>query len=141
MEKKSILFVCIHNSARSRMAEAFLNKEGDEKFIARSAGLEPGVVNPIAAAVMNELDIDISRQKSRSTAEVIASGETYDYVITVCDAASGERCPVFPGKGVIRLHWGFEDPSALSGSRDEKLAAARQIRDQIHQKVLQFINE
>jgi len=125
-----VLFVCIHNSARSQMAEAFVNHYGAPKISAQSAGLEPGKLNPIVVDAMREREIDISAKKTKSVAEMPLSTAGFDFVITVCDDASAERCPVFPGQ-TKRLHWGFPDPSALAGSPAEKLIRVREIRDAI----------
>jgi len=134
MMLKKILFVCIHNSARSQMAEAFVNHLCDDRFAAFSAGIEPGKLNPVVVKAMQEIDIDISHKHTRSVDDCLQSGEQYDYIITVCDETAAERCPVFPGSGQ-RLHWGFPDPSALQGSEAEKLARTQDIRDQIKQKI------
>ncbi len=135
-----VLFVCIHNSARSQMAEAFLNARGGEGFIADSAGLEPGTLNPVVVAAMAERGFDLSGRQTTSVAQVLARGTAYDCVITVCDEANAERCPVFPG-AVERLHWGFPDPSALRGSSAEKLAGTREIRDRIERRIEQWCAE
>jgi arsenate reductase len=140
MTKKKLLFVCIHNSARSQMAEAFLNDLCADQFEAYSAGIEPGKLNPIVVEAMREVGIDISGNQTKSVDSMLNSGETFDYVVTVCDETSAERCPFFPGR-TIRLHWGFPDPSALQGSRDEKLARTREIRDLIKAKVEQWCAE
>jgi arsenate reductase len=132
--KPKVLFVCIHNSARSQMAEAFLNHYGGDIFEAQSAGIEPGKLNPIVVAAMREDGIDISGHATKSVADMIQSGQTFAYVITVCDEASAERCPTFPGQ-TTRLHWGFPDPSALQGTPEEKLARTREIRDTIKAKI------
>lgn len=132
--KRKILFVCIHNSARSQMAEGFLNHLGGDRFLASSAGIEPGTLNPLVVTVMQEVGIDLSGARTTGVAELLAADERYDFVITVCDETSAERCPIFPGPAT-RLHWGFPDPSALSGTAAEKLAATRAIRDAIHQRV------
>jgi arsenate reductase len=131
---KKVLFVCIHNSARSQMAEAFLNQLGAGRFQASSAGIQPGTLNPIVVSAMEEVGIDLSGAQTTGVAELLAAGASYDFVITVCDEASAERCPVFPGPGT-RLHWGFPDPSALPGTAAEKLAATRAIRDDIRNRV------
>ena len=133
-----VLFVCLHNSARSQMAEAFVNRLATGKIIAQSAGLAPGNLNPVVVSVMKEVGIDISGNSTKSVEDFIKRKDQYDYVITVCDEASAERCPVFPGK-VKKLHWGFEDPSSLKGSEEEKNARTRLIRDQIKAKVQQWI--
>jgi len=138
MGKIRVLFVCIHNSARSQMAEAFMNQLGGDKFEAHSAGLEPGKLNPIVVEAMKEIGIDISGKKTQGVFDLLKNGEFFGYVITVCDEASGERCPLFPGAGK-KIHWGFPDPSALQGSHDEKLQETRRIRDVIKEKVAEFI--
>src|SRR3954471_21534891 len=130
MTRKNVLFVCIHNSSRSQMAETFLNDLCDEQFEAHSAGIEPGKLNPIVVEAMQEIGLDISRSLTKSVSSMLESGKTFAFVITVCDETSAERCPVFPG-GTTRLHWGFPDPSALQGSEAEKLAAGRPTRDAI----------
>ncbi|MGB8854315.1 MAG: arsenate reductase ArsC [Pirellulales bacterium] len=137
---KKVLFVCIHNSARSQMAEAFLNAFGAGRYQAESAGLEPGTLNPLVVEAMREVGIDISKAKTKSVAEMLARGPVFDTVVTVCDEASAERCPVFPGPAT-RLHWGFPDPSALTGSNDERMANVRTIRDQIRAKVAAWCSE
>src|SRR6266481_9567421 len=104
MKKNRVLFICIHNSARSQMAEAFLNDICGEQFEAHSAGLEPGKLNPLVVEAMGEIDIDVSRNQTKSVSEMIKSGRKFDYVITVCDETSAERCPIFPGV-TARLHW------------------------------------
>jgi len=132
--KKKILFVCIHNSARSQMAEAFMNRLCGAEFAAESAGIEPGKLNPLVVEAMAEIGIDISRNKTQSVADVISSGQRFDYVVTVCDEASAERCPVFPGR-TQRLHWGFPDPSSFQGTNEEKLARTREVRDAIKAQI------
>lgn len=136
---QTILFVCIHNSARSQMAEAFVNHSGNENFRAESAGIESGKLNPIVVKTMLEKEIDISENKTKTVDELLASGKEFDFVITVCDEASAERCPVFPGTGK-KLHWGFPDPSSFTGTDEEKIAGTRIVRDAIQKKVLEFLN-
>ncbi|MCW8130921.1 MAG: arsenate reductase ArsC [Planctomycetota bacterium] len=135
--KSRILFVCIHNSARSQMAEAFVNSHCGDRFEALSAGIEPGKLNPVVVEAMKEKGIDISGNKTKSVAEMLASGLDFQYVVTVCDETSAERCPFFPGK-TKRLHWGFPDPSAFQGTPEEKLARTRAVRDEIEQKILEW---
>jgi len=132
--KKRVLFVCIHNSARSQMAEAFLNQLCGDDFEAHSAGLEPGKLNPIVVEAMQEVGIDISGNQTKGVFDFVKSGTLFAYVITVCDEASAERCPIFAGI-TKRLHWSFPDPSAVAGSHEEKLAKAREIRDTIKKKI------
>ena len=134
MAKQKVLFVCIHNSARSQMAEAFLNGLGGDRFEAESAGLEPGKLNPVVVAAMREVGIDLSGRPTKSVDAMIARGPYFDYVVTVCDEASAERCPAFPGPGQ-RLHWPFPDPSSFAGTPDEKLAGTRQVRDAIRAEI------
>lgn len=135
--KTSVLFVCIHNSARSQMAEAFLKHHCPERFEAHSAGLEPGTLNPVVVEAMRERGIDISRNPTKSVFEMFKAGIVFEYVITVCDETSAERCPVFPGV-TKRLHWGFPDPSSCQGSLAAKLERTREIRDTIEKKIVEW---
>ncbi len=138
MNKIKILFVCIHNSARSQMAEAFVNTYHSEKFYAESAGLEPGILNPLVVKSMSEIGIDISKNPTKDVFTFFKEGRMYDYVITVCDEASGQRCPIFPG-ALEKINWSFEDPSALTGTDTDKLSKIASIRDSIKDKVNEFI--
>lgn len=141
MEKKiRVLFVCVHNSARSQMAEAFLNHLAGDRFEAHSAGLEPGTLNPLAIEAMAEAGIDISANQTKSAYDFFKRGAMFNHVVTVCDGANAERCPIFPGL-TARLHWSFADPAALEGTHEEKLVATRRIRDEIREAVVSFINE
>jgi arsenate reductase (thioredoxin) len=132
--RQKVLFICVHNSARSQMAEAFLTDICGDHFEAHSAGLEPGTLNPLAVEAMHEVGIDISHKGTQSVFDVFKSGELFAYVITVCDETSAERCPIFPGVAT-RLHWSFPDPAALTGTREERLAGTREIRDQIRERI------
>jgi len=138
--KENVLFVCIHNSARSQMAEAWLRHLCPDQFEAYSAGLEPGKLNPLVVEVMREAGIDISGHQTKTVTDMIRSGRTFSHVVTVCDETSAERCPVFPGK-TKRSHWGFPDPSTLIGSREERLEGTRKIRDAIRQRVEEWCGE
>ena len=138
--KKRVLFICIHNSARSQMAEAFLNRTCGEEFEAQSAGLEPGKLNPIVVEAMREIGMDISGNATKSVFDIFKSGGMFAYVITVCDEASAERCPIFPGV-TTRLHWGFPDPSGFSGNHEEKLAQVRKVRDTIKARIEAWCRE
>ncbi len=140
MSKAKVLFVCIHNSARSQMAEAFLNALGNEEFEAESAGLEPGTLNPLVVESMKEAGIDISRKETKSVFKFFKEGKMYQYVITVCDQASAEKCPTFPA-AIKRLHWGFQDPSALQGTHEERLKKTGVIRDEIKTKIEEWLND
>lgn len=135
--KREVLFVCVRNSARSQMAEAFLNELCPNDFSGHSAGLELGTLHPLAVAVMREVGIDISSKSTTSAFDLLKAGRVFSYVITVCDETSAERCPVFPGQA-RRLHWSFTDPAALRGAQEERLARARTIRDEIRAKVAAF---
>lgn len=137
MDRIKILFVCVHNSARSQMAEAFVNHLFGDRFIAESAGLEPGVLNPIAVEVMREVGIDISGNRTKSVFDFYTQGKLYNYVITVCDESRAEQCPLFPGI-TKRLHWSFEDPASFTGDHEERLIKTRQVRDNIRRKVEEF---
>lgn len=139
MHKTKILFVCIHNSARSQIAEALVNHFYSDYFIAESAGLEPGSLNPLVIKSMQELNIDISNNQTNDVFSFFQEGRKYDFVITVCDEASGQRCPVFPG-ALRKINWSFEDPSSLSGSEEEKLKKINKIRDAIKKKIDENIN-
>ena len=134
MKKKKVLFVCIHNSARSQMAEAFLNQICGGEFEAQSAGIEPGKLNPTVVAAMQEIGMDISGNQTKSVSDFLKSNQLFSYVITVCDETSAERCPIFPGV-TTRLHWRFPDPSSFAGAPEHKLAKTREVRDAIKMKI------
>jgi arsenate reductase len=140
MDKIKVLFVCVHNSARSQMAEAFLKEIGGDKFQVESAGLEPGTLNPIVVESMNEIGIDISGNLTQGVFEIFKAGKNFHYVITVCDQTSAERCPIFPGIAK-KIHWSFRDPSALTGSHEEKLDETGKIRDSIREKIESWVSE
>ena len=125
--KKKVLFICTHNSARSQMAEGFLNALYGDKYEAYSAGIEPAEVNPYSIKIMAEVGIDISKHHSKSIKEL--RGKNFEYVVTVCDHAK-ETCPFFPG-GAIFLHKGFKDPAEFKGTGDEISAEVRRVRDEI----------
>jgi arsenate reductase len=132
--RQRVLILCTGNSARSQMAEGLLRHDAGDRFAVFSAGVQASYVRPQAIAVMEELGIDISGQRSKSVEEF--AGQEFDYVITVCDNAN-QRCPVFPGK-TQRIHWSFDDPAVATGSDEEQLAAFRRVRDQIHEKLIHF---
>ena len=124
--KRTVLFICTHNAARSQMAEALLNARYSDRYDAYSAGVTPTAVNPYAVRAMAEIDIDISTHRSKSIEEF--RGRTFDYVVTVCDHAK-EVCPFFPGETI--LHQSFTDPEEFYGEDDEILDGVRQVRDEI----------
>lgn len=132
--QKKVLFVCIHNSARSQMAEAWLNHYCRDFFIAESAGLEPGVLNPLVVEVMKEVGIDISYKKPQAVFDLYKKGALFNYVIAVCDKEAADKCPIFPGV-TERLHWSFPDPSQVTGTKEEKIQKIRVIRDLIKEKI------
>ena len=138
--KKRVLFVCIHNSARSQMAEAFLKQICPDHFEEHSAGLEPGKLNPIVVEAMQEIGIDISSNQTKGVFDYIKKGTMFAHVITVCDEASAERCPIFVGI-TKRLHWSFPDPSSATGTHEEKLVKTRAVRDEIKAKIEQWCAE
>ena len=140
MKKRAILFICVHNSARSQMAGALMNKLCGEFFEAESAGLEPGQLNPLVVRVLMEVGIDISRNKTQRVFDVWTSGRIFQYVITVCSEAEAEGCPIFAGV-TTRLHWPFPDPSKFTGTEAEKMEQTRQVMDQIHAKIDSFCEE
>jgi arsenate reductase len=137
MDKVKVLFICIHNSARSQMAEAFLKKIGGDKFEVESAGLEPGKLNPIVVEAMKEIGIDISENKTKSVFDFYRQGKKYNYVFTVCDESKAEVCPIFPGV-TKNIHWGFADPSSFIGTKKDKLKQTRIVRDEIQQRVKEW---
>jgi arsenate reductase len=138
--KKKVLFICVHNSARSQMAAALLNKRCGEFFQAESAGLEPGKLNPFAVEVLQEIGIDISKNKIQAVFDVFTSGELFAYVITVCDESEAAQCPIFPGV-TTRLHWSFPDPSKFTGGVEEKMEQTRRVRDNIDNQIRRFCAE
>lgn len=131
---ENVLFVCVHNSARSQMAEAFVNARYGERIRAHSAGLEAGALNAVVVDAMREAGIDISGQRSKSVQDPDVRSREYDYVVTVCDEAPAQACPVYPTRGG-RLHWSFPDPSSFAGTLDERLAATRNVRDEIARRI------
>jgi arsenate reductase len=128
-EKKKVLFVCTHNSARSQMAEGLMNAFYGDSYTACSAGTNPTAVNPYAIKVLGEIDIDISKQRSKGLGEF--SGINFDYVVTVCDKAK-EECAHFPGAKNY-IHSSFDNPSEFAGSEKQILAGFRRVRDEIRE--------
>ena len=139
-EKTRVLFVCVHNSARSQMAAAWLNHLYGDRYEAESAGLTPGELNPLAVHVMREASIDISENPTRDVLAVVDAGSRFDCVITVCDAASAERCP--PVLGIAeQMQWDFDDPSCFTGTAQERLAQTRRVRDAIRRRIETWIED
>jgi arsenate reductase (thioredoxin) len=127
VERPRVLFLCVHNSARSQMAEGLLRSMAGDGLVVRSAGLEAGRLRPEAVAVMSELGLDISAQRSKSVDEL--AGERFDVVVTTCDEAK-EACPLFPG-AFETFHWGVPDPAAVEGDEPTRLEAFREARDEL----------
>ena len=140
MAKQNILFICVHNSARSQMAEAWLNRIGGDAFAAESAGLEPGTINPLVVEVMKEVGIDLSEKKTQAVFDVWKSGKLFQYVVTVCSEGESKGCPIFPGV-TTRLHWPFPDPSQVTGAPEQRLQQVRKIRDNIRTKIEKWCEE
>jgi arsenate reductase len=127
VERPRVLFLCVHNSARSQMAEGLLRSMAGERVVVRSAGLEAGKLRSEAVAVMSELGLDISDQRSKSVEDL--AGERFDVVVTTCDEAR-EACPLFPG-AFETLHWTIADPAAVEGDEETRLKAFREARDEV----------
>ena len=140
MAKTNVLFVCLHNAARSQMAEAYLNSLAGDAFFAESAGFEAGSINPYVVKVMAEEGLDLSGNKSDSVFDFFKEGRMYAFVIAVCDAATAERCPIFPGV-CERVNWSFPNPADFTGTEEEILAETRKVRDLIKAEVKLFIAE
>ena len=138
--KKRVLFLCIHNSARSQMAAAFLRQLAGDRFEVESAGIEPGKLNPFAVEAMREVGIDISGNGTQSAFDLYKAGELFQFVISVCDEASAERCPIFPGV-TTRMNWSFADPSTFTGTEQERLEKTIRVRDEIRERVRRWVED
>lgn len=137
-KKTNILFICSHNSSRSQMAETFLRDFAGEHFYVFSAGIDSTGINPYTIKVLEELNYDLSEQFSKSISDFLGHME-FDTVITVCSEAE-KNCPAIPGV-MTRLHWDFENPSSFEGTEEEKLEVFRKVRDQIKNKILEWLKE
>jgi len=134
-----VLFVCIHNSARSQMAEALLNKYDGDEFEAYSGGIEPGTLNPYVVKVLQEDEgIDISKNKTKSAFDFVKQGVLFQYVVTVCDESAAQRCPIFP-RVRERIMMSFDDPSTFTGSDEEIMEKVRKVKEKIKVEVLHFV--
>lgn len=138
MNKRKLLFLCTGNSARSQMAEALARRHGGDRFDVYSAGITPGVLNPLTVRVMEEIGVDMSGYYAKSVDEYLGK-EQFAYVITVC-AKAEQSCPIFPGV-TVRLHWSFDDPAAASGSDEERLLVFRRVRNEIDVKVQAWLKQ
>lgn len=134
-----VLFICVHNSARSQIAEEYVNILGKDRFEAQSAGLQPTEVNPLVVEAMAEEGVDISGKKANSVFDFYREGRLFDVVITVCDETQEARCPIFPGV-THRLRLPFPDPETFTGSREEKLDKVRKLRDDIRKSIEEFMD-
>ncbi|MDK2825951.1 protein tyrosine phosphatase [Methanolobus vulcani] len=138
--KINVLFICIRNSGRSQIAEAYLKKIGGERFEVESAGYKPEPINSLVLKVMEEDGFDLSGSKPQSAWNLFKEGKLYQYIITVCDRAHEEECPLFP-KPFLQLHWPYPDPETFTGSEEEKQEQARKLRDSIKKRIEQFVED
>lgn len=140
-DKIRVLFVCVHNAARSRMAEALLRKLGGEHFEVTSAGFEPHDANPLVVEAMELAQIPLATTAANpSVFDLFRRGVLFNYVISVCDEAQGQRCPIFPGV-CKRLSWTFPDPSEFAGTHEEQLQQVIVVRDAIRNCVEDWLDE
>ncbi|NCB64321.1 MAG: arsenate reductase ArsC [Clostridia bacterium] len=135
-----VLFICVHNAARSQMAEELLRKYGGDLFEVQSAGFEPSTVNPLVVEVMKEEGIDLTAKSTQSVYRLLKENQFFGFVITVCDRSREADCPVFPGVP-SRRHWDLENPENFTGTDEEKLDKVRALKDQIKTRVLELIGE
>ena len=138
--KIKLLFVCVHNSGRSQIAEEYLKKIAGDRFEVESAGSKPTSLNPLVQKVMEEEGFDLSEKKTQSTWNLFKEGRFYNYIITVCDRAHEEECPLFP-KPYVQLNWPYPDPESFTGTEEERLEQTRSLRDSIKTRINQFIKE
>lgn len=139
MNKNNALFICVHNSARSQMAEAYVRLLSNGEIDVESAGFEPTEINPLVIEVMKEEGIDLANKKTQSVFDLFKQGKTYRFVVTVCGDSRGGQCPIFPGV-THRLHLPFPDPAALTGTDEEQLEKIRDIRDGIKKLMQDFVS-
>ena len=135
-----VLFICVHNSGRSQMAEAFLNDMAGDRFEAESAGFHPTRVHPLVVEAMGESGIDISTKGTQSVFELYQEGRLFDYVITVCEESAENQCPTFPGI-TRRLNWPFDNPESFEGTDEERLGQVKRVRDEIKTKIEIWVKE
>ncbi len=138
--KRRVLFICVHNSGRSQMAEAFLKSLAGNRFEVESAGLEPTHVNPLVIEAMREAGMDLSKNRTESVFKLYQEGRLFDYVITVCDKTTEKQCPLFPGV-TRRLNWPFDNPEEFEGSHEEKLTRVRHLRDEIKARIETWLRD
>ena len=138
--KKKVLFICVHNSARSQMAEEYLKLLGGDHYEVESAGFTLTAINPLVIKVMLEEGIDLSGKKTQNLFDLIKQGKFFGYVITVCERAKEKECPIFPGVP-MRLNWDLENPENFTGTEEEQTKKVRVLRDQIKKMVTDFIKQ
>ncbi len=138
--KIKVLFICVHNSGRSQIAEALLNQMAGDRFQTESAGFRPTRINPLIVEAMGEAGVDLSQKETKSVFKLYQSGNLYDYVITVCQESTENECPLFPGV-TRRLNWPFDNPEDFSGSHEEKLQQVRRLRDEIKNRIAAWLKE
>lgn len=138
--KKKVLFLCVHNSARSQMAEAYLKILGGDAFEAESAGFEPTVINPLVIQVMKEDHIDLTGKKTQDVFDLLKQSRFFGYIVTVCERAREKECPTFPGVAK-KLNWNLENPENFTGTDEEKLEKLRILRNKIKNLIKQFVDE
>ncbi|NWG16205.1 MAG: arsenate reductase ArsC [Chloroflexi bacterium] len=138
MIQQKVLFVCTGNSARSQMAEALLRKYAGDRFEVHSAGLEPKGIHPLTVRVLDEIGVDISGQHSKSL-KTYMGRDFFRYVITVCGHADANCPQPLWAQGGVKLHWPFDDPAAVEGTEETQLAKFREVRDQIDQKIQDWL--
>jgi arsenate reductase len=119
------------------MAEAFLKQLAGDLLVVESAGFKPAPINPLVVAVMKEVGIDLSEKEPQAVFDLYRDGKLFSYVITMCDQAAAEKCPIFPGI-TTRLHWSFDDPSGFTGTWEERLEKTRKVRDTIRERVSEW---
>ena len=139
MSKTKVIFLCTHNSVRSQMAEAFLRKYGGDYFEVYSAGFDPKPIHPYTFKVMQEIGYDLSGQQPKELWPLIKN-TYFGIAITVCKKSEEKDCPTIPGMST-RLYWNIDDPAAFEGSDEQKLAKFREVRDQIQERVKQFLKD
>jgi arsenate reductase (thioredoxin) len=135
-----VLFICVHNSARSQMAEELLKKYGAEKFDVESAGFVPTSINPFVVKVMKEEGIDLTDKKTQSVYDLVKSQKFFGYVITVCNRIKESDCPIFPGV-LKKMQWDLENPEDFIGSEEEITEQVRDLKNQIKERIINFIND
>ncbi|TAM59577.1 arsenate reductase ArsC [bacterium] len=138
--KSKVLFVCAHNSARSQMAEAFLERIGGEEFDVYSAGITAGALNPYVVAAMKEIGFDIEGNATKTVFDPLIADQEYDYVFTVCQESAAQPCPIYPTAGT-RISWHFLDPSEFEGDHEAIMANVRIVRDRIREQVEQWYTQ